>query len=90
MYDEDETVSFGETADSLSALTGRGAISIKLPGQLTCFAYEQLTHCTRSWAQTIALALPRAQAGLKVNRVITDLGEDREAVRARDRGRAAV
>ena len=85
MYDEDETVSFGETADSLSALTGRGAISIKLPGQLTCFAYEQLTHCTRSWAQTIALALPRAQAGLKVNRVITDLGEDREAVRARDR-----
>lgn len=82
MYDENEAVRFKETNESLSAITGRGAISIKLPAQITCFAYEQLTHCTRSWAQTVALALPRTRAGVEVNRVITDLGVDKDAVDA--------
>ena len=85
MYDEDETVELRETDECLSAVTDRGAISIKLPAQITCFAYEQLTHCTRSWTQTVALALPQTQAGVKINRVITDMGVDKDAVNDQDR-----
>ncbi len=85
MYDEGEDVSFGETTDSLSAQTDRGAISIKLPEQLTCFAYEQLSHSARSWTQTVALALPQTQARMAANKVITDLGADKESVRVQDR-----
>ena len=87
MYDEDETVEIRETDECLSAITDRGAISIKLPAQITCFAYEQLTHCTRSWTQTVALALPQTRAGVKINRVITDMGVDKDAVNDQDPGK---
>ena len=85
MYDVDESVSFGERANSLHAATARGAIAVNLPEELACFAYEQIGHCTRSWTQTIALALPRTRSLLSVNHVITALGSDRDAVRPEDR-----
>ena len=85
MYDAGETVSFGETATGLHALTERGAIAVRLPEELACFAYEEIAHCTRSWTQTVALALPDARSRISVNRVITALGADGEAVRPRDR-----
>ena len=80
MYDSGEDVSFGENANGLHALTDRGAIAVNLPENLACFAYEEVAHCARSWTQTIALALPREQSLLSVNRVITALGADREAL----------
>ena len=85
MYDAGETIRFGETDNSLHAVTDRGAITVRLPEELTCFAYEEISHCTRSWTQTIALALPDAYSRISVNQVITALGADREAVRPRDR-----
>ena len=85
MYDDNENVSFGESAHSLHAVTDRGAIAVRLPEELACFAYEEIAHCTRSWTQAIALALPGTQSLLSVNHVITALGTDLEAVRPGDR-----
>ena len=85
MYDAGETVSFGETANSLHAVTERGALAVRLPEGLACFAYEDIAHCTRSWTQAVALALPETQSRIAVNHVITALGADREAVRSQDR-----
>ena len=85
MYDAGERVSFGESAQGLHAVTDRGAIALNLPGEIACFAYEEVAHCTRSWTQAIAFALPRELSLLSVNHVITALGADTEAVRPGDR-----
>lgn len=85
MYDDGESISFGERANSLHAVTDRGAIAINLTQELACVAYEDITHCTRSWTQTVALALPTPLARLPANYVITAIGADSDAIRPRDR-----
>ena len=85
MYDAGERVSFGENARRLHAVTDRGAIALNLPEEIACVAYEDIAHCTRSWTQVIAFALPRKLSLLSVNHVITALGADSEAIRSGDR-----
>jgi hypothetical protein len=85
MYDKGESVSFEENATALHAVTDRGAIAVNLAQELTCFAYEDIAHCTRSWTQTIALALPEPLLRVPANHVITALGADTGAIRSRDR-----
>jgi len=80
MYARDEKIEFKEHDNSLHALTERGAIGIDFPADITCFAYEKLTHCTQSWTQTVAIALPETQAALQKNHVITDCGPDKESL----------
>ncbi len=85
MYDKGESVDFGESATALHAVTDRGAIAVNLAQELACFAYEDISHCTRSWTQTIALALPEPLSRVPANHVITALGADTGAIRSRDR-----
>ena len=85
MYDAGERVSFGESAHGIHAVTDRGAIAVNLAGELTCFAYEEIAHCTRSWTQAVALALPEKMSLLPAHHAITALGADAEAVRPEDR-----
>ena len=85
MYDKGESVDFGESATALHAVTDRGAIAVNLAHELACFAYEDISHCTRSWTQTIALALPEPLSRIPANHVITALGADTGAIRSRDR-----
>ena len=85
MYDAGENVSFGESATELHAVTERGAIAVNLAAELTCFAYEDLAHCTRSWTQTVALVLPETHSRIPANHVITALGADTGAIRPQDR-----
>ena len=85
MYDDGERVSFGESAQRLHAVTDRGAIAVNLSEEIACFAYEEIAHCTRSWTQAIALALPDRLSVLPAHHVITALGADTEAVRPGDR-----
>ena len=60
MYDAGESVSFGESATALHAVTDRGAIAVNLAQEPACFAHEDITHCTGSWTQVLSLALPEA------------------------------
>lgn len=85
MYDDGERVSFGESAQRLHAVTDRGAIAVNLNEEIACFAYEEITHCTSSWTQAIALALPGSLSLLPAHHVITALGADTGAVRPGDR-----
>ena len=85
MYDKGESVDFEESATALHAVTDRGAIAVNLAHELACFAYEDIAHCTRSWTQTIALALPEPLSRLPANHVITALGADTGTIRSRDR-----
>ena len=85
MYDDNEAVRFGESASGLHAVTDRGAIAVNLTEELTCFAYEDLSHCTGSWTQTVALALPETRSRIPANHVITALGADTGAIRDVDR-----
>lgn len=85
MYDKGESVDFEESATALHAVTDRGAIAVNLAHELACFAYEDIAHCTRSWTQTIALALPEQLSRLPANHVITALGADTGAIRSGDR-----
>ena len=69
----------------LSAATARGAIRIEAPGELRPIAYETISKCIDSWGHGLALCLPRERARMNGRSVITELGPDREAVRAEDR-----
>ncbi|MYH70395.1 MAG: hypothetical protein F4147_10005 [Gammaproteobacteria bacterium] len=85
MYDAGESVSFGESATALHAVTDRGAIAVNLAQQPACFAYEDITHCTGSWTQALSLALPESLSRIPANHAITALGADTGAVRSSDR-----
>ena len=69
----------------LSAAMARGAIRIKTPAELRPIAYETISRWIDSWGHGLALCLPRERARMYGRAVITELGPDREAVRAEDR-----
>ena len=85
MYDAGESVSFGESATALHAVTGRGAIAVNLAQEAACFAHEDITHCTGSWTQVLSLALPERLSRMPANHAVTALGADTGAIRSRDR-----
>jgi hypothetical protein len=82
--DPGEPVAIAERP-ALSAVTARGAIRIEASAELRPIAYETISRCIDSWGHGLALCLPRENARMKGRTVITELGPDREAVRAEDR-----
>lgn len=82
--DADEPVEIA-TAPQLVAVTGRGAIHVELVPELRPVAYETISTCIESWGQGVALCLPQGVAAMSGRSVVTELGPDVGAVRARDR-----
>lgn len=84
MRDEGEPASFpGE--GGLAAFTARGAIRLEATPDLTLFAYETAMSRAKSWSQQVALCLPRDACAMNRRWAVTELGPDRDAVRADDR-----
>lgn len=67
----------------LSAVTARGAIRIEPLAGLLPFAFETTTKV--DWSQRIALCLPEDGCAMSGRTVLTELGPDRQALRAGDR-----
>lgn len=84
MRDEDEPVAFPGDG-GLAAFTNRGAIRLEPIPDLRPFAYETAMSQAKSWGQQVALCLPREACAMNRRAVLTELGPDREAVRADDR-----
>ena len=64
-------------------MTARGGLRIKAHDALRPIASESLT--TQSWSHRVALCLPEEICAMSGRMVLTDVGPDREALRAEDR-----
>jgi hypothetical protein len=82
--DHDEPVRLAQSADAVSAVTPRGAISIRQHPDSRPFASESITKT--GWNQRIALCLPADDCAMGGRTTLTEIGPDREALRAEDRG----
>ena len=85
MYDENEAAEISESEECISALTSRGAIQIRFHPELTCFAHEELSSCTKSWSQNLSFCLDKKHAELGINHEVSCLGEDVDALDANAR-----
>ena len=84
MRDPDEPAEI-ETAERLiTVVTPRGGIALEARDGLRPFAFETIT--THAWSQRVAFCLPEARAAMSRRAVLTELGPDRQALRAQDRG----
>jgi hypothetical protein len=73
-------------ARAVAVSTERGAIRIAVIRPLRPVAFERPAGVGQHWAQSVALCLPAAASAMGGRSVITELGPDAAAVRARDRG----
>ena len=71
--------------DALQAVTARGAIRVEARGELGALAYEVPSAQSGLWHHGVLFSLPAAAAVLPPRTVVTELGLDREAIRAEDR-----
>lgn len=70
----------------LSVATARGAVAIAAHPELHLVAYETVSRSAGVWRHSsIALCLPDKACAMHQRRVVTELGPDRDAVRAADR-----
>lgn len=67
------------------AITGLGALRFEPCARVHAHAYEILSAQPQHWHHGIALTLPADAGAMSGRRVITELGPDREAIRAQDR-----
>ena len=81
--DHDEPVRLTRTADAVSAVTARGGIVLKSRPGSRPFASESITRS--GWNQRIALCLREGDCAMTGRMVLTEIGPDREALRAEDR-----
>jgi len=70
----------------LTVVTGRGAIRAERVPEMRAHAYEALSARPGQWHHGVFFCLPRADAVLPPRRAIAELGPDRDAIRAADRG----
>lgn len=70
----------------LSRLTSRGGVRIDRIKDARPIAYETLSPKPHRWAQAVALCLPEEHALMARRECLTELGEDRDALRREDRG----
>lgn len=70
--------------DALEIVTGRGGLRLDALGRP--LAWEALSPKPHRWMQAMALLLPEAEAVMNRRAVLTELGPDAGALRARDRG----
>lgn len=68
-----------------SLVTPRGGLRIRPPRQARVIAYETPAGPDLHWTQAVAWCLPEAGARRAVRTVVTELGPDRQALRAEDR-----
>jgi hypothetical protein len=83
MRDVDEAVVLQRSDDAISAVTARGGLRIMTPDALRPVASESPT--TQSWSHRVALCLPEATGAMSGRMVLTEVGPDRDALRAEDR-----
>lgn len=81
--DRDEPACLTQTADAVAAVTARGGIALKPPADSRPYASESITRT--GWNQRIALCLPADSCMMNRRVALTELGADREALRAQDR-----
>lgn len=81
--DVGEPVTIERSVAHLSAVTGRGGISLRPVPRLRLVASEGVTR--ESWSQRVALCLPQDTCAMNRRVLLTDLGPDAEAIRASDR-----
>ncbi|MGQ0680871.1 DUF6925 family protein [Bradyrhizobium sp.] len=81
--DEDEPAQLSMAAEILSVITERGGMALRLDPATRPFASEGLTKA--DWNQRVALCLPEESCTMNRRGVLTELGTDVRALRARDR-----
>src|SRR3954464_12907613 len=68
---------------SYAVVTPRGGIRLLAHPELRPVAFETVT--TQAWSQRIAFCLPEEASAMSQRGVLTELGPDKEALRAEDR-----
>jgi hypothetical protein len=81
--DRDEPVHIERVNGGFSAVTERGAISLRAVPELRLVASESATR--QSWTQRVALCLPQDRCAMNGRSVLTELGPDTQAIRPADR-----
>jgi hypothetical protein len=81
--DEDEPAHVSMAATIVSAITERGGIAIRPDPEIRPFASESITKS--GWNQRIALCLRQDDCAMSGRTALTEIGPDREALRADDR-----
>jgi len=74
--------------DGLQVVTARGAIRVEANPAVTVRAYEVLSVQPSLWHHGVLFSLPARESALPARHGITELGPDREAIRADDRDAA--
>ena len=82
--DATEAVRISTSGSDISAVTGRGGLTLHMVEQLRPFASESITML--NWAHRVALCLPKSACEMSRRSVLTELGPDRGALRVEDRG----
>lgn len=65
--------------------TARGGLRLEFSGRVRAVAYEMLSTHPELWRHGIVLCLRRDECAMNGRSVITEVGPDREAIRAQDR-----
>ena len=81
--DTSEPVQLMQSSTAVSAVTPRGGIVIRHDQRSRPFASESMTKT--GWNQRIALCLPDGDCAMGGRMALTEIGPDREALRAEDR-----
>src|SRR4051812_448590 len=83
MRDADEAAKILHSEISYAMVTPRGGIRLLAHPELRPVAFETVT--TQAWSQRIAFCLPEEASAMSQRGVLTELGPDKEALRAEDR-----
>lgn len=82
--DSDEAATLDRDDSMVSVVTARGAVRIEAHQTLRPIASESLTK--ESWSHRVALCLPREACAMSQRTALAEIGPDRGALRAEDRG----
>ncbi len=88
MYDDDEYVDIKVDNTQISVTTARGAMQIDIPPGIKCVAYEKVSPCMKSWSQAVAFCMPESTALCKRHEVLTESGNDNNAIYSSSRQQA--
>jgi hypothetical protein len=83
MRDADESATLLREKASVSAVTPRGGIRIAPLADMRLIAFETTTK--ESWSHRVALCLPSDRSAMSRRTVLTEIGPDKDALRAEDR-----
>jgi hypothetical protein len=81
--DADEPVEISRTETSVAAVTPRGGLRLEARPDVRLVAFETVT--TQAWSQRVALCLADRTAAMGQRAALTELGPDKQALRAQDR-----